>query len=325
MAPHCIAQHGVVWRQLTLSVTLVASLALSEGVGMHAEGAGGTGEALADSLRACAGLGHVCPCRDSGVTGSTATWSNAPAVAWYTVPCHMDRAVLTWGTLKAAPLSGLDPVHVGGTVASAVHAGGMSPQAEEWLLQDPLLLPHGADPPPWGLRFAGRQPQRCQGHLHAGREQGCRQPGCSRSRAPVGTTLTSVHAGLPEPEPYLELCGHRCLHRAERLELPPCAPKPRGCAAPGPGMPRGSPCALPSPQYTSKQLPAGTVGATVPGGLSDAPACSANGASRLAGGQHRDARQPVPTGPLPYPQGWGRVSQTHGVVVPEIATSGRCR
>lgn len=54
---------------------------------------------------------------------------------------------------------------------------------------------------------------------------------------------------------------------------PPSAPKPCGCAAPGPGMPRGSPCALLSPQYTSQQLPAGTVGATVPGGC-QVPPCA---------------------------------------------------
>lgn len=260
MAPRCMAQHGAVWCQLTLSVTLVASLALSEGVGLGAEGAGGTGDAHAAFLGACAGLVQECPCRDSGVTGSTATWSNAPAVPWCAVPCRTDRAALTCGTRGAALASSLDPVHAVG----AADPGDMSPQAEEWLHQDPLPSRHGAVPSPWGLRFAGRQPQRCQDHLQAGREQGCRQPGCSRSRAPVGTALTPAHAGLPEPESYLELCGHQCLHGAERLKPCPSAPQLRGCAAPGPGMPRGSPCALLSPQYTGKQLPAGTAGATVP-------------------------------------------------------------
>lgn len=201
------------WGQLTLPVTLVASLALREGVGLGAEGAGGTVLAHAVIPKACAGLDQEFPCRDSGVTGSTATWSNAPAVPWCAVPCHTDRAALTCGTRTAAALSSLDPLHAGGTRSSAAHAGGMSPQAGEWLHQDALPLPHGADPPPWGLRFAGRQAQRCQGHLQAGREQGCRQPGCSRSRAPVGTALTPAHAGLPEPEPYLELCEHRCLQQ----------------------------------------------------------------------------------------------------------------
>lgn len=46
---------------------------------------------------------------------------------------------------------------------------------------------------------------------------------------------------IPETQPYLELRVNRCLHRAERLEPRPSAPKPRGCAAPGPGIPRDSP------------------------------------------------------------------------------------
>lgn len=214
-----------------MSVTLVAGLALPERVGLGAEGARGTGTALAVVPKACARLGQECPCRDSGVTGSTATWSSAPAVPRCAVPCHTGRAALTCGTRAAAALGTLDPVHAGGTRASAGHTGGMSPQAEERLHRDPLPLPlHGGDPPPWGLRFAGRQPQRCQGHLRAGREQGCRQgesraAGSGAAPGAVGTALTPAHAGPPEPEPYLELCGHRSLHRAERLQNAALGPK----------------------------------------------------------------------------------------------------
>lgn len=238
-----------------MCVTLVASLALAEGVGLGAEGAGGTGFAVAGLLRDYAGLGQECPCRDSRVTGSTATWSNAPAVPRCAVPCHTDWAALTCGTRTAATASSLDPVRTGG----APGGDGMSPQAEEWLHKDPLPLGHGAVPPPWGLQFAGRQPQRCQGHLQAGREQGCRQPGCSRSWAPVAHT--SLYRRHSRTWNCVETGACTGQHGWSRGPLPQSRV---GVLPQGREYPVAAPCALLSPQYTSKQLPAGTVGATVP-------------------------------------------------------------
>lgn len=93
-AQHRAAWHSVACHQLTLAVALIASLALAEGVGLGAEGAGGTGSAGSLITAVRAGCFHECPCGDSGVTGSMATRSNVPSVPQHAVPHHLGSSHL---------------------------------------------------------------------------------------------------------------------------------------------------------------------------------------------------------------------------------------
>lgn len=177
--------------------------------------------------------------------------------------------MLTCGTRPAAAVSALDPLGV----VLALPSAGTSPQAGEWLHQDPL-----PSLGPWGLRFAARQAQRCQNHLQAGREQGC---GC---RAPVGTALTPAHA-----EPGAVPGTAWTAVPAQGRTAGAVAPLPQSSVG---VLPQGRECpeAVPGlcfPRSTRasdflRALWGPLCHCLCPGGLAGAPVCSANGVSRLA-------------------------------------------